>query len=155
MILGITATRKQLLLPQIEATVQWLTGKNKPIPYFNLAEMSKSRVHQLHHGDCVGGDEAVHIMVRAWGFKGVHIHPPKNPTYRAYCQGDVMYPEKEYLPRNADIVDICDELLALPSSMSPNLRGGTWWTIGYAQDRSKPTTIIYPNGDIKQQGYTS
>lgn len=148
MILGITATRKQLLMPQVEALVNLLCrGENS---YFDLLAISQSRVQQLHHGDCVGGDQNVHTIVKAWGFNGVHIHPPKNPLYRAYCEADVLYPEKEYLPRNADIVDVADEMICLPSSMSVNQRGGTWWTIGYADDRGKTHTIIYPNGLVRR-----
>lgn len=102
----------------------------------------------FHHGDCIGADAEAHDFVHMLGSFVIHVHPPANPVNRAYKQGHVMHPVKDYYARNADIVNQCQYLIACPKDESK--KGGTWWTINFARRRDvlRKFTIIMPNGDI-------
>jgi hypothetical protein len=107
---------------------------------------------QIHHGDCIGVDEEVHLTTLELKPSGcsIHIHPPLDPKKRAFCatsHGDphttvIQYDEKEYLDRNKDIVDNCDILLAFPKSHKEELRSGTWSTVRYADSVKRPVMIL-------------
>jgi hypothetical protein len=96
---------------------------------------------ELHHGDCVGGDKEAHAIGRELGLRIV-IHPPINPKKRAWCQGDEVRPEKDYLERNRDVVDETDVLYGLPKGLETR-RSGTWSTIRYAKKRGKAYGIVH------------
>jgi hypothetical protein len=104
---------------------------------------------ELHHGDCIGADFEAGIMARAAGHR-VSIHPPTDPSNRAFSLYDVMRPVKPYLVRNRNIVDETDELIATPAEMTEQQRGGTWSTIRYARRKGKPITVILPDGTIQR-----
>ncbi len=107
---------------------------------------------EFHHGDCVGADEQAHYVVREARNNKVIVHPPSDDKLRAYCQGDEIREEKEYLARNRDIVNETDELWAFPNGSdgaSKKRPGGTWYTIRYARNEAhKKVTIVYANGSI-------
>jgi hypothetical protein len=67
-----------------------------------------------------------------------------NKTLRAFCKGDTVYPEKEYIERNHNIVDNTDMLIAFPSTKTEILKSGTWATIRYARKKGKKIIIIDP-----------
>src|SRR6185369_15902528 len=71
----------------------------------------------FHHGDCVGADAEAHAIAKELNYM-IAIHPPINPRWRAFCQGDFMYPPKDYIPRNHDIVQSCQYLIATPATMT-------------------------------------
>jgi hypothetical protein len=135
MILGVTATRNGATPAQLTLLRLLLVNQE---------------VTEFHHGDCVGGDEQSHHLVRE-----IHpqckivAHPPINPRYRAYCKADIILPQKDYIPRNHDIVDSVHKMVALPKSSTPQYRGGTWATIRYTKSQGKPLYIFYPNGDTE------
>jgi len=106
-----------------------------------------NEISEFHHGDCVGADADAHeIMVTD---HDIIIHPPKNPSKRAFCKKyREIREEKEYLDRNHDIVDETDMLIACPCGHSEVIRSGTWATIRYATKRGKLVFIIYPDGTI-------
>jgi hypothetical protein len=117
---------------------------------------------EFHHGDCIGSDEAAHQIAHDVGLRTI-VHPPINPKWRAWCSGDVILPEKDFVPRNHDIVDSCMTLLALPAGPE-KLRSGTWATIRYALNRvpillrlpDNPATICYVRNRVpKEIGVTS
>lgn len=97
---------------------------------------------ELHHGDCIGGDEQAHQIARQMGLR-IIIHPPKDPKKRAFCEGDEIKEEKHYLARNRDIVDETDCLIGMPKGPEV-LRSGTWSTIRYARKKNKKTLITFP-----------
>lgn len=105
------------------------------------AELAKAT--EFHHGDCVGADAEADQIARELGTK-IHIHPPINPSKRAFCYrlGDVIWPEDEYLARNHDIVNATRELIAAPKSDREELRSGTWATIRYASRMGKVVRIL-------------
>ncbi len=112
--------------------------------------------HELHHGDCIGADAYAHGVAQELGITVV-VHPPSNPTYRAFCQANAVYPpvtvlpERDYLARNHDIVDACDLLIALPSGPE-RLRSGTWATVRYARRVGKPVLVL--TGSLLEEATT-
>ena len=98
---------------------------------------------EFHHGDCVGSDFQAHNIAKKLGLKIV-IHPPKNPKTRAFCKGDEVRPEKDYLVRDHDIVDECDKLIVVPKLRREELRSGTWATYRYAKKCNKECIIVWP-----------
>ena len=130
-----------------------------------LSSMNLSDKDEFHHGDCVGGDNAGHLLVLST-FKGcnIHIHPPANPKLRAFCSpvgtGRIWAPEP-YMDRNHVIVNETDCLFACPGDEEfAQPRSGTWATVRYAKKQNavrrrfdhlppKPIVIIYPDGHRK------
>jgi len=109
---------------------------------------------EFHHGDCIGADaEAGDIAVIHKA--EIHIHPPTNPKYRAFCAGDVIYPEKPYLDRDKDIVDAVSYMLATPKGFAEELRSGTWATIRYSLKVGRKITIIFPDGSLHHKNNNS
>jgi hypothetical protein len=102
---------------------------------------------ELHHGDCIGGDAAADEIARQYGIRRV-IHPPENPSKRARCAGEVILPEKAYLDRNHDIVDVSDVLVACPKGMMEEQRSGTWATVRYARKLGRKVMILFPDGSV-------
>lgn len=98
-----------------------------------------------HHGDCVGADADFHHLAKAAG-SAVMIHPPSDPKLRAGLVGDDIAEEKPYLDRNRDIVNASSILIATPKEPTPQGKGGTWFTIGYARLQGKRVTIVWPDG---------
>lgn len=136
--LGVTATRGGLTQPQL-LSVRYL-----------LWRPGADEVGELHHGDCVGGDASVHELAKLYGWRVV-IHPPTDPKHRAWCEGDELWPEKEYLVRNHDIVVVTQALVALPGQAHEVLRSGTWATVRYARKMGRPVILVPPNGRIERQ----
>lgn len=99
------------------------------------------------HGDCVMADEFAHVVIRQYTDAKVTLHPPTNESKRAFCMADHEWLPKPYLARNKDVVDATDTLLAMPHG-EEELRSGTWSTIRYAQKRSKPVIIFWPDGSV-------
>ena len=103
---------------------------------------------EIHHGDCIGADANFHDLSLKSGAKSI-IHPPKNPQYRAWCKGDLLWEEKDYLTRNHDIVDCSDIIIATPKGLE-ELRSGTWATIRYTKRLNKHLYIVWPDGRIEE-----
>lgn len=102
----------------------------------------------LHHGGCVGADAQMHAHALSTG-STVVVHPPINPKLRMpYDPRALWMPAKEYLPRDRDIVDATNRLLATPDG-PPRLGSGTWYTIDYAVSRKVPVLVCYPDGTVE------
>lgn len=104
-----------------------------------------------HHGDCEGADEEFHSICVELGIRTVG-HPPMIQTFRAFCEVDDVFPPRDYLVRNRNIVRNVEQIIGAPKDqVAPHsLRGqGTWSTIKYSRERAKkPTHIVYPGGSI-------
>jgi len=144
MIWGETGTRLGATHRQI-ATVAWL--------------WAKWGLDRLHNGDCIGVDEQLYYLVKAFQFRvDVSIHPPTIEKHRAWCgQHDLMttvLAEKAYLVRDRDIVDDAFVMVGVPRQQSEPKEswrrgnGGTWYTINYTRDQGKPLAIVWPNGSV-------
>ncbi len=105
---------------------------------------------EFHHGDCDGGDEDAHNIVREelGNSCRIIIHPPVDNQHRACC-GDAfkILEPKTHLARNRDIVRAVGSLVGIPRLMQPEIRGGTWYTIDFATEKEpRPVTVIWPDG---------
>jgi len=100
---------------------------------------------EIHHGDCVGADEAMDLIAENNGIRRV-IHPPLDSKLRAYCKGDIILLPKEYLARNRAIVKACDTLIGCPAETSPQNRSGTWYTIRHAIKIGLQVIVVWPDG---------
>ncbi len=148
--LGFTGTRKGLQQPQFIAL-----GNALKTLVETFIEQDYKHI-SWHHGDCVGADKMFHDLINYYKFFKnttdlIHIHPPQEDRYRAYCKGNVMHEEKPYLARNRDIVDLSDGLVACPDSKIELLRSGTWSTVRYARKQHGNIVIIYPDGTIDKE----
>lgn len=135
--LGVTATRNGLSTYQVQNVRQFF------IDHYDITE--------IHHGDCVRGDETIHnIATDLYGvLVRIVIHPPIDGRLRAYCEGDMILAAKEYLTRNRDIVLATDMLLAAPNTQTEVVRSGTWATIRYARKLKQPIVIFLPDGSVR------
>jgi hypothetical protein len=98
----------------------------------------------LHHGDCVGADEALHRIAQHLGIS-IGIHPPKAETYRAWLIGNSAWPARPYLKRDQEIVDYSEILIAFPRSRETK-SSGTWATFRMAREAGKPRIAVLPDG---------
>lgn len=128
---GFTGTQDGMTMKQILALEPMLAG-----------------LTWLHHGDCIGADAQAHVLALRHGVK-VHLHPPKSPNKRAWCENwSIKDFELDYLERNHVIVNDSSIMFACPAQRQEQLRSGTWATIRYAKKVGKSLLIIYPDGTI-------
>lgn len=102
----------------------------------------------FHHGLCVGADEQAHGIARSIDFLIIG-HPPLNISKMMRItpsEFGALYPAKDYISRNHDIVHQAAAMLATPKGMEEELRSGTWATIRYARRLARPLAVIWPNG---------
>ena len=133
--IGFTGTRKGMTKAQMKSL---------------LKVLEKLKFREVHHGDCIGADKQFHNLIRLFFPKArIVIHPPNIPTYRAFCKGDIILPEKYYLDRNEDIVKSSDIIIACPKEFKEVKRSGTWSTVRCARRLGKSVIIIYPDGSIE------
>lgn len=143
-VIGFTGTRRGTTGPQQETLRRILTG-------------ALIAGGEMHHGDCVGADEEAHAIADSLG-AAIYVHPPVDPSFRAYCDGRTtayVAEPKPYLERNRDIVDESDVLVACPDGPERR-RSGTWATIRYARNPDPhegsvvvlgvPVIVIWRNG---------
>ena len=106
----------------------------------------------VHHGDAVGADAEMHALALAAGVPVV-VHPPENPSHRAFCEGGEVREPRPHTTRDRDVVDATDLLLGTPAA--PEEEGphsGTWYTIRYAKRRGRPIIIVWPDGREERIG---
>lgn len=145
--LGITGSRNGLSDDQLRVL-------NALVHRSAFAEGTYHEITEVHYGDCVGADQqAAEAFIEVGLGATLHCHPATmNPEWDAKWrantaaknpgEGIVMYPAKDPLARNDDIVAACDVLWAFPSSMDG--KGGTWYTIRKAIDQGTFVRIIGP-----------
>ena len=107
----------------------------------------------LHHGDCVGCDADAHLLARALGV-AVELHPPSNPSLRAFCEmrpGEVVRPAVPYAHRNRIIAHDTAALIACPKEEHGEHGGGTWMTVGFGRREGMPLAIIRPSGRVERE----
>jgi predicted Rossmann fold nucleotide-binding protein DprA/Smf involved in DNA uptake len=137
-VFGVTGTRKGIT----DAQTRWL---REQLAY----------AETLHHGACVGADEAAHTIALDLG-SSIVVHPPENTRLMAEVRTPprgrsfVICQSKPYLERNHDIVDASDRLLALPDGPE-RPKSGTWATVRYAVRTGKPVAICYPDGTVEHR----
>jgi len=125
---GFTGTRQGMSVEQRRQLVEVLLGMGTVV---------------LHHGDCVGADAQAHAIARILGLS-VHLHPPSDPVYRAYCKGAIAEDTPlPYLHRNVRIVAESELLIVAPSQPHEVMRSGTWATYREAKRRGVQTLVIW------------
>lgn len=99
----------------------------------------------LHHGDCVGADAEAHDIAVELGW-GIVIHPPIDERYRAFKDdGATILPQKDYVPRDHDIVEATRFIFAAPKKDQEERRSGTWLTVRYARKTGKRIILLKRN----------
>jgi hypothetical protein len=102
---------------------------------------------ELHHGDCVGGDQRMADLATMVGLRTV-AHPPTNDRYRArHGSNEIRRPEP-YLDRDRAIVAAVDVLIGLPRTAVEQDRSGTWYTIRRARSSRIGLLVIGPAGAL-------
>ena len=129
--IGITGTREGLSITQRESLINILSKYNHVGT-------------QLHTGCCVGVDTQVAELVLEIRYDKIRLigHPPiKKHNQGATDMYDMLLPEKNYLERDRIIVNSTAMLIACPLNLTTQ-KGGTWYTINYAQKKNKPVIIL-------------
>ena len=116
-------------------------------------------IDEVHHGDCIGGDDEFDSIIRELAKPGCNIiaHPSNVEPTRAYvdCKevGDsrrrvktTMLPERPPILRDCDIVDAVDTMIAAPRTYEEQAHSGTWFTYKYANKHKRKTYMIFPDG---------
>ena len=102
----------------------------------------------FHHGDCLGSDAYAHSIAKELKY-WIVVHPPQSKSLRAYCQGNELMEELNYLERNWEIVRRCEILIALSSTNEEIMRSGTWATVRYARKSEKTVYLCGPDGKMR------
>lgn len=139
---GVTATRKGL------------TPQQKEKARYSIMPMD-----ELHHGDCTGGDEDIHNLAREIGVRPpsgkIVAHPCTLSDQRAHTDADEVREPKAPIPRNHDIVDEVEKMLAFPSSRVEQMRGsGTWATMRYAAKKARRSQLARLTSSLYDQSGT-
>ena len=128
---GFTGTQKGMTVRQLSKLDGMLRALSAPGP-----------IDEFHHGDCIGADEQFHQAVN--DPERTIIHPPEDNKKRAWCFSNHTLKPKPYIPRNHDIVNATDVLIATPKTSYEEMRSGTWATVRYALSKGKKVIMIYP-----------
>jgi len=102
------------------------------------------------HGDCVGADVQAHDVMKGIGLR-VRARPCTIEKMRAFCDADEVMEPKYPLERNRDIVMDVDLLFATPGGPEHG-RSGTWATVRYARAAGKKIMIVWPDGQVTEEG---
>ena len=130
MIFGVTGTKRGLSNKQIENFFEFIRFNNN--------------IEELHHGDCIGVDVQVALIMREL-IDGIVIagHPPDDDKLRGFFDSDIEFDKEPFLVRNRNIVKKIDLLLAFPFERKEQLRSGTWATIRYAKKAGIPIEYFF------------
>ena len=132
MIIGFTGTRSGMSSKQKEEVAKLLDSH----------DMINTTVL---HGGCIGADIDFHELCEGMTrevYPGHSANAPNDLKYRGeYKDADVIHSSQTHFKRNRDIVDRCDILIATPYN-DDSSKGGTWYTIKYAQILNKQVIII-------------
>lgn len=107
---------------------------------------------EFHHGKCRGADEEACLIADQLDIKTI-AHPPLNDYMRSSVESDIELPPKGYLPRNRDIVDESDLVIAAPLEHEYVPKSGTWYTLTYAKKRGVPLIVIFPDGSVERHNF--
>jgi hypothetical protein len=103
---------------------------------------------EFHHGDCLGADAEAATHARDLGYRIV-CHPPIDQSLRAFFPSDETRQPLTYFARNREIVKAVDQMLAAPPTIERQPRGGTWYTVDYADKIGRPLVIAPPDGSVE------
>lgn len=148
--LGFTGTREGISAAQKE----WLR---------QFVRNNADYIDEVHHGDCVGGDNEFDDIVReiASCVTSVIVHPSNVEKLRAYvdCKSSragrpmlktVMLEPRPPILRDCVIVEEVDVLIVMPKGKEPQRHSGTWFTYRYAKKKEKIVYLVFQDGSLKQ-----
>jgi len=138
--IGFTGTRYGMTMEQSDSLFRWLDGP-----------LADSDV--FHHGCASGADEEVVLCLKGQSAVTIVAHPSTLSGWFSLAAKDVsdaVWPTKEPLDRNRDIVDNCDVLLACPDGPE-RVRSGTWATVRHARRCGKRVVIFWPDGTTTEE----
>lgn len=125
----------------------------------NVYELLRHRRFVAHHGDCIGADTVFDTIARrSPGFVGIVLHPPSDPSKRAFVtldpRTDVARAPRPYLDRNQNIIDDVEILLAAPKTDYIETRSGTWATYrrGMQARHRLAIALVLPCGAVALDG---
>lgn len=114
----------------------------------------------LHHGDCIGADEAAHVSADEMNWI-IEVHPGLDSDGRRSHAANMVdelpkrvravHEPAPYLQRNMDIVTLTSLLLAVPDGPEKR-RSGTWSTVRAAEKMGRPVVLFMPDGSMEQRG---
>ena len=143
--IGATGTEHGATEPQLEKAVSLIA---KRIKRYGSA--------RLCQGCCIGFDEQITVAAKERWPDEVFIcaHPPllvAKLSQQAVDLSDRVMPAKDYLSRDRDIVRHGrDWVVGAPEGFRYRTRGsGTWYTLTYAVDHERPSTVVFPDGTIR------
>ena len=112
-------------------------------------------IREFHHGSCCGVDVGTARLVKGHLGDTVEIHrhpgPLDDPNQEDSGVDTVIHEPKNHFARNRDIVDAVDLLIVVPREMERQERGGTWYTMGYAEKKGKQIKVIWPDGTVESK----
>lgn len=132
-----SGTRKGLTRPQEEALSALLARLTPAL---------------LVHGSAIGADCQAHAIALAQAIP-VEVYPSDVPAQQAtacYTHARKVHPARPPLGRNADMVALCQVLIACPAKREEQRRGGTWSTWRLAWRQRKRVYTIYPDGVVEE-----
>jgi hypothetical protein len=134
MILGFTGTREGL---------RTITSNRLCVIIDVLRSLG---LKEVHHGQCVGADELMHLIACDAQIPVV-VHPPINRKLVFDLNDEKFTKNKvtvlkpyDYLARNKHIVAASDIVLGTP--LNTEVKGGTWYTIEYAKEKGKKVIVL-------------
>jgi hypothetical protein len=112
---------------------------------------------EAHHGACVGADAEFHWIVRR-ECPSCRIvgHPGPDETMqarRALADCDEVLAPKSHFARNRDIVELAlDGMIGAPPTEPLPQQGGTVYTVRHSWQRGRYTAVVWPSGDVLENG---
>jgi hypothetical protein len=130
-----------------------MTADQRAVISVMLGEMKPGVVT---HGDCVGADaEFAELCAALIPRPRIEARPGRsakggeNELCANSPHSDITHPAQTHFARNRDIVSVSDVLIAAPFESSRQDRGGTWYTVDYAERFPAVTVVIvWPNGIV-------
>jgi hypothetical protein len=138
----------------ITATSAGLTEQQR-MQFVDLCFALDEPIDELHHGDCIGGDDELDDLAARQGLcRMIVMHPASGSAAHKRAHANLRnwpYPRELRDPappieRDHIMVDSTELTIALPRSMQEERRSGTWATIRYAKRTGAHLAIIYPDG---------
>lgn len=150
---GVTGSREGVDDRQVAQLREMLAG------LFTVGAQLDGMSMELHHGDCVGVDEAAAVIAQdlGWGPPSHRIvaHPPIENRWRAFAPAHLTLPADRFLARDRTIVRSVELLIAVPNRrISVDGRwqpgeGGTRYTVLFAREQGIPVSVIWPGGLVE------
>lgn len=99
--------------------------------------------NEFIHGNCIGADADFHELVRKYIKNSNIITLSVYKGKCANCKSDFNLIRNDYLARNREMVKSADYIIGCPKTNYPTKRGGTFYTLRYAQKENLNGLIFW------------